>query len=325
MAGLRERWTLFVGALLSVTLGVALVQSSLLLLITAATLDPPAGLSAAERMEFADGTTASVAMLGVVLGSAVFLAAFIISSTFAFTVDQRRRDLALLRLVGGSRGQVRRVLLAAGPGGDVPTSGTVKLQLPESDLGDLPVVASVPSAMSGGANLLLPPGLVPAAQLAEAGTRSFVSPAPGADPAAVRVGLARVGQVSDLDDWLRADAAARNTTRDRIMLIVLGIGALYALIGVINAVVIGAATRRRAGAGCSGRLRRARRDPGHDLGRDRHRDPRPALDADRRSRGGRDGRHRPDHPDHLVVGHPPGPGDPAGRPRVIVTAGKTWL
>ena len=32
MAG--RRWTLFIGALLSVTLGVALVQSSLLLLIT---------------------------------------------------------------------------------------------------------------------------------------------------------------------------------------------------------------------------------------------------------------------------------------------------
>ena len=43
--------------------------------------------------------------------AAVFLAAFVISSTFAFTVDQRRRDLALLRLVGGSRRQVRRLLL----------------------------------------------------------------------------------------------------------------------------------------------------------------------------------------------------------------------
>src|SRR3712207_9592077 len=34
---------------------------------------------------------------------------FIISSTFGFTVVQRRRDLALLRLVGGSRGQLRRL------------------------------------------------------------------------------------------------------------------------------------------------------------------------------------------------------------------------
>ena len=62
-------------------------------------------------MTFADNATAAVAVLGVVLGAATFLAGFIISSTFAFTVSQRRRDLALLRLVGGSRGQVRRLLL----------------------------------------------------------------------------------------------------------------------------------------------------------------------------------------------------------------------
>ena len=109
-AGLAERWTLFTGALLSVALGVALVQSSLLLLISAATLDPPPGSSAAERMTFSDNATAAVAVLGIVLGAATFLATFIISSTFAFTVSQRRRDLALLRLVGGSRRQVRRLL-----------------------------------------------------------------------------------------------------------------------------------------------------------------------------------------------------------------------
>jgi putative ABC transport system permease protein len=110
-AGLAERWTLFVGAVLSVCLGVALVQSSLLLLISAATLDAPPGMSATERMRFAENAEASAAMLGLVLGIATFLAVFVISSTFAFTVAQRRRDLALLRLVGGSRGQLRRLLL----------------------------------------------------------------------------------------------------------------------------------------------------------------------------------------------------------------------
>jgi ABC-type lipoprotein release transport system permease subunit len=527
-AGLADRWTLFVGALLSVTLGVALVQSSLLLLISAATLDPPSGLGAAERMEFADNASAAVAMLGVVLGTATFLAGFIISSTFAFTVTQRRRDLALLRLAGGSRGQVRRLLLgeavllggcgavlgipagravmavqerlmatlgfvpagftgqwrqwilgvsvgtgvalavagvlvaarraarvrplealrdtgesarvmtagrwigglvffagalalvivaphggvaggqamamnvalpaavamaafgpllvpvvgrliptgggvvgtlaranlrdgrrrsasvaaplivlvalvvgnagagtsftssgiaelrrathadlvveatgpvgssiaavpgvasasvetpipatvttghgdetetetlsalvidpvaytvahpgggslaalsgravAAGPGGDVPSRGTVRIALPDTDLGPLPVVAAVPAAMSGGASLLLPPGLAPAALVATAPTRTFVTLEPGADPAAVRSALARYGSVSDLEQWLRADAEARNSTSNKIMLIVLGLGGLYALLGVVNSVVIGAAARRR--------------------------------------------------------------------------------
>ncbi|MCO8276621.1 FtsX-like permease family protein [Actinoplanes sp. TRM 88003] len=510
-AGLAERWTLFVGALLSVALGVALVQSSLLLLISAAG---------------ANSDDAAVPMLGITLGGATFLAGFIISSTFAFTVDQRRRDLALLRLVGGSRGQVRRLLLgealllglggaaigvpaglgvmslqtwlmrrfefvppdfvgewrmwilgvsigtgvvlalagvlvaarraarvrplealresgaaarlmtagrwvaglfflggalalvivaphggpaggqamamnvampaavtvvafgpllvpvlarlmpfgggvlgalaranvrdarrrsasvaaplivlialvvgntgagesftssgigevarsthadfvveapvparpgvatvssetmlpaeivtgsgedrettdvtalainprayaavhgtpveltgngvARGPGGEVPTDGSVRVRLlglspgsPGADLGDLPVVAAVPEMMSGGASLLMLPGQVPAALLEKAPTRSFVALEPGADASAVRADLARFGPVSTLGEWLKADAEERNSTNDKVMLVVLGLGGLYALIGVINSMVIGAATRRR--------------------------------------------------------------------------------
>jgi len=93
-----DRWPLFLGAILTVCLGVALVQSSLLILVAAAG---------------GDGDVAgAVALLGLTLGISAFLAVFIVSSTFAFTVAQRRRDLALLRLVGGSRGQVRRLLLS---------------------------------------------------------------------------------------------------------------------------------------------------------------------------------------------------------------------
>ncbi|GIE07412.1 FtsX-like permease family protein [Paractinoplanes durhamensis] len=515
---------LFAGSLLSVTLGVALVQSSLLLLITAATLDPPPGLGAAARMEFADNVTAAVSMLGIILGMAVFLAGFIISSTFAFTVAQRRRDFALLRLVGAGRGQVQRRLLrealllgalgaaagvpvgllvmaaqaalmrhlgfvpagfegrwrmwilgvsfgtgivlavagamvaarraarvqplealrdtgaaarvmtatrwiagliftggalaliivapvggpgggaamamnvplpaavaaaalsplfvpllgrllptgsgvigvlaranlwdarrrsasvaaplivlvalvvgtaaagasftdsgidelkrqtradlvvtatgpvgaavaavpgvasastelsvpativagedseavsalvidpaayarahsvdggltalqgravAAGPGGDVPSSGTVNVTLPDLDLGAVPVVAAVPSTISGGANLLLPPGLVPAGLLADAPAQSFVTLAPGASADQVRAALGRIGTVADAGTWLRDDAASRSDVNNKIMVAVMGLGGLYALIGVVNSIVIGAAARRR--------------------------------------------------------------------------------
>ncbi|WP_229068578.1 FtsX-like permease family protein [Actinoplanes sp. DH11] len=111
-AGFRERWTLFAGAVLTVCLGVALVQSSLLLLISAAAGSAPAGATALARMRFDASTEAAVALLGVTLGFAALLAVFIISSTFAFTVEQRRRELALLRLVGGARRQIRRLLLA---------------------------------------------------------------------------------------------------------------------------------------------------------------------------------------------------------------------
>jgi len=528
-AGLAERWTLFIGAALTVCLGVALVQSSLLLLISAATLHAPPGMSAVERMRFDENASATIPLLGVTLGTSVFLAVFIISSTFGFTVAQRRRDLALLRLVGGSRGQVRRLLfgeavllggfgaatgipaglavmsvqakllhtlsfvpdgftgqwrpwilgasvgtgvvlavagvlvaarrgsrvrplealrdtgaaarvmtagrwlsglvfaggaltliivaphggagggqamamnvsmcaavalaalgpllvpavarllpigvggvtgalaranlidgrrrsaavaapvivlvglvlgqagagtsfaasgvaeqrratvadlvvestgpvgaavaavpgvaaasteteipvtvtvgtgedqeteamsalvvdpagyqrahpgggslaglhgraVVAGPGGDVSAGHPVRLRLAGADLGSLPVVAALPATMSGGAGLLLPSDLVPAAQLAGAPSRSFVTLRPGADAGQVSAALARTGTVSDVDDWLAADATARNSTNNKIMTVVLGLGGLYALIGVINSVVIGAAARRR--------------------------------------------------------------------------------
>ncbi|WP_051808934.1 FtsX-like permease family protein [Actinoplanes subtropicus] len=525
---LAERWQLFAGAFLSVTLGVALVQSSLLLLISAALYEPPAGLSAADRMEFTDSTAAVVSMLGIILGIATFLAGFIISSTFAFTVAQRRRDLALLRLVGAGRGQVRRLLLgeavllgtlgaavgvplglvvmaaqtwllrrmgfvpdgfrgewrewilagsfgtgivlavagamvaarraarvrplealretgdaarvmtvtrwlagllffggalaliivaphggpdggaamamnvplpaaiaaaalsplvvpllgcllptgsgvagvlaranlwdarrrsasvaaplivlvalvvgtagagqtfttsgidelrrqthadlvvgttgppataiaavpgvatastesslpvtyttghgedaetetgsalvidpaayalahsagssltslsghavAAGPSGDVPAHGTVKIELPGLKLGSLPIVAAAPTTMSGGADLLLPPGVAPASLLESAPTRSFVTLRPGADLPTTRAALAKIGTVSTTDAWLTADAKARTKTSDKIMLVIMGLGGLYALIGVVNSIVIGAAARRR--------------------------------------------------------------------------------
>ncbi|GAB2987275.1 FtsX-like permease family protein [Amycolatopsis acidiphila] len=90
----RERWQLFLGAIFTVLLGVALVQSSLLILI-----------SATSYVE-------AIVLVAMTLGIAAFLAVFIVSSTFAFTIAQRRRDLALLRLVRGSRRQLRRLLLS---------------------------------------------------------------------------------------------------------------------------------------------------------------------------------------------------------------------
>ncbi|GAA5172236.1 FtsX-like permease family protein [Amycolatopsis dongchuanensis] len=94
VATFRERWQLFVGAIVTVTLGVAIVQSSLLIVVSAG--------------EYGE----AIAVLGLSLGVSTFLAIFIVSSTFTFTIAQRRRDLALLRVIGGSRSQVRRLLLS---------------------------------------------------------------------------------------------------------------------------------------------------------------------------------------------------------------------
>jgi putative ABC transport system permease protein len=106
----RDRWQVFIGAIVTVALGVALVQSSLLTLISTTTAKVPAGLPSAEDHRLREGLDASLALLGNTLGLATFVAVFIVSSTFAFTVAQRHRELALLRLVGASRRQVRRLL-----------------------------------------------------------------------------------------------------------------------------------------------------------------------------------------------------------------------
>ncbi|WP_232668503.1 FtsX-like permease family protein [Pseudonocardia sp. TRM90224] len=108
----RERWELFVGAILSVAVGVALVQASMVVL--AATGEPqiPPGLSRQAEDQVREGFVGAATVMGMTAFLAMFLAVFIVSSTFGFTVVQRRRDLALLRLTGGSRGQLRMLLLS---------------------------------------------------------------------------------------------------------------------------------------------------------------------------------------------------------------------
>lgn len=108
---LRDRWQLFVGAIVTVTLAVALTQASLLALVSAATADIPGDLPEIERLALGESYDGAVALLGIVVGIAFFVSIFIVSSTFAFAVAQRRRDLALLRLVGAARQQVRRLLI----------------------------------------------------------------------------------------------------------------------------------------------------------------------------------------------------------------------
>ncbi|GAA2268901.1 hypothetical protein GCM10009853_022920 [Glycomyces scopariae] len=106
----RERWQVFAGAILTVCLGVALVQSSLLALVAAATAPIPAGLAPEAALALQGAYDGALTLLSMVLALAAFVAVFIVASTFGFTVAQRRRELALLRLTGASRGQVRSLL-----------------------------------------------------------------------------------------------------------------------------------------------------------------------------------------------------------------------
>ena len=118
-AGLRERWALFLGAVLSVAVGVALIGSAM---TVAASATPPdlSGLSPRDAYETRDAfdVVATVMIISALLAG--LLTIFIVATTFAFTVAERRRDIALLRLLGASRGHVRFVLL-----GEAVTLGIV--------------------------------------------------------------------------------------------------------------------------------------------------------------------------------------------------------
>lgn len=107
----RDRWQVFAGAIVTVCFGVALVQSSLLTLISAAIPTIPAGLTPEEVSALREGYGMALTLLGMQLGLATFVAVFIVSSTFAFAVAQRRQELALVRLIGAARGQVRKLLV----------------------------------------------------------------------------------------------------------------------------------------------------------------------------------------------------------------------
>lgn len=111
LGALRGRWQLFAGAVVAVALGVGLVQSGLQVL--AATDRPvlPAGLSAYDRARVREGYVGAATLLGMSVMLAVFLTVFIVSTTFGFTVVQRRRELGLLRLVGAQRGYVCLMLV----------------------------------------------------------------------------------------------------------------------------------------------------------------------------------------------------------------------
>ncbi len=106
----RERWTLFLGAIASIAVGIALTQSAL---TVAASATPPSepGRSQleTEQLRAAYDDVATVMYLTALL--AIFLTIFIIATTFAFTVAQRRRDLALLRVLGAGTGQVRLLVV----------------------------------------------------------------------------------------------------------------------------------------------------------------------------------------------------------------------
>ena len=107
-----DRWQLFVGGLIAVAVGVGLMQSGLSVITAAGAARVPENSSAADRAQFEAALSGINTLTGMSVCIAIFLTVFVVHSTWGFMVAERRRDLALLRVVGIRRRGVRGLLMA---------------------------------------------------------------------------------------------------------------------------------------------------------------------------------------------------------------------
>ena len=107
----RHSWPPYVGALVALAGGVALlvvaVTVSAAVAVTVTTTGTADGVTAEERAQLSDLSS----LFGIMSAVALFMAVFVVSSTFGFVVATRRRQLGLLRLVGATPRQVRLMVL----------------------------------------------------------------------------------------------------------------------------------------------------------------------------------------------------------------------
>lgn len=103
----RQSWPPYAGAFVAMACGVVLIAMTATMIgaVDVSTRRP--GVTAAERMQLDD----LAAMLGIMAGVSLFMAMFVVASTFGFVVAARQRELGLLRLVGATPRQVRRMVL----------------------------------------------------------------------------------------------------------------------------------------------------------------------------------------------------------------------
>jgi putative ABC transport system permease protein len=103
----RSSWRGYLGAFVALLFGVALIAVTATLIASVAIATGRPGATAAELAQLGDLS----AMFGMMSAISAFMAIFVVGSTFGFVVAIRRRELGLLRLVGATPRQVRRLLL----------------------------------------------------------------------------------------------------------------------------------------------------------------------------------------------------------------------
>jgi putative ABC transport system permease protein len=103
----RQTWRPYAGAFVALACGVVLISVATTLIGAVERTTRKAGLSAEEELQLDD----LAAMFGMMSGVALFMAVFVVASTFGFVVAARRRELGMLRLIGATPRQVRRMIL----------------------------------------------------------------------------------------------------------------------------------------------------------------------------------------------------------------------
>ncbi|MGC5032574.1 FtsX-like permease family protein [Micromonospora sp. DT229] len=103
----RSSWRGYLGAFVALLFGVVLIAVTVTLLGSVDATGGRPGVTADQRAQLDD----LAAVFGMMSAISAFMALFVVSSTFGFVVAGRRRELGLLRLVGATPGQVRRLLL----------------------------------------------------------------------------------------------------------------------------------------------------------------------------------------------------------------------
>lgn len=117
----RHGWPLYAGAFVALATGVLLLglAGTTIAATAAYTADHPSGLlvtvtgagEAPHQVRYAGDDVAGLAsVLGIIATISSFITMFVVASTFAFVVASRRRELGLLRLVGATPRQVRRMV-----------------------------------------------------------------------------------------------------------------------------------------------------------------------------------------------------------------------
>lgn len=103
----RQTWPAYLGAFVALVFGIVLLGVAAAVIGAVARTAEARDVTRAERIELDDLSS----MFGIMSGISLFMAVFVVGSTFGFVVATRRRQLGLVRLIGATPRQVRRMIL----------------------------------------------------------------------------------------------------------------------------------------------------------------------------------------------------------------------